>query len=171
MYKVTFIQPKQQNCSGSVASGPFQYLSSVAMEANYQIHFHKVSLVRLSACPQLYPPFPSDQLSPWFSSAARTGTFERSLGMSGALQLSSAAVTDAPRTAGDKQLLLFFSTVLFQKNNLKNKFRNTPVYNLHHIFPKTKCTVQCASIDDNPKAHHWCISWQYKMLQLLCLAE
>lgn len=137
--KVTFIQPEQQNYSGSVASGPFQYLSSVAIPRDYPIHFQQVALVRLSACPQVYPPFPSDQLSPWFLSAARTGTFEHSLGMSGALQLSSAAVTDAPRTAGDKKNLVFFffSTVLFQKNNFKNYFRNTPVYNLHHIFPKT----------------------------------
>lgn len=41
--------------------------------------------------------------------------------MSGALQLSSAAVTDTPRTAGDKQFGIFSSTVLFQKNNFKNK--------------------------------------------------
>lgn len=60
-----------------------------------------VSLARLWACSRPYPPSPLDQLAPWFSTAARTGISEHSLGTSGAPQRSSEAVTDAPSTAGD----------------------------------------------------------------------
>lgn len=47
----------------------------------------------------MYPPSPSDQLAPWFLTAATTGTSERILGMSGAPRRSSEAAADAPSKA------------------------------------------------------------------------
>lgn len=95
---------------------------------SFLIQFQWVSLVRLWACSQLYPPSPSDQLSPWFLTAARTGTSEHSLGTSGAPQQSSEAATDAPSTAGDTPCGNFWH------HTVQNEWRFFSTHHRLHIW-------------------------------------